>query len=238
MRLSLFFLAIVSITVGHAEDKVIKQDGSTMNGQVVGVSGSQVQLQMETGTIGLPLADIKSVEMPMPAALAEVKNGTPEQILAVAEPLVEKFKGLPADWVVQAMVMAGNAYAAQNNLEKSSAVFAEIKSLYGNSSSSSEAAVGMARLALQQGKTDDALTLLQPLIEKAQQTLSYSPSEGLAYGSAFLLQGQALQARSDAPGALEAYLKVDIFSPDPSVLQAASQRIEALHTDHAGLTVP
>ncbi len=236
--LFLFFAAVLD---GDAAGRIVKQDGATMEGEVTGVSGDQVQVKLEAGTIGMSLSQIKSVEMPAPkeiAALQADPNPAPATVLATAEPLVKNFEGLPADWLVDALVLIGNAYASQGDYEKSAAVFEKIKKTYGDRSYSLEANLGLARVALKQNRVDDALPLLQPLLAKARESISHSPSESRMYGEAFLLDGQALEAKGDAPGAFEAYLTANIFNQDPAAFQVADGKAQALRTSHPGLKVP
>ena len=228
----------------RADDTLTRIDGGTLSGQVTGVRDGQVQIKVGEGALALPLTQVKSVDMAAPAALAEAKDPAtkPERVIAITTPLVAAYEGLPAPWVIEAMSLQGNAYAALDQLDKSNATFAELKKLYGESASTGASAlpakIGLARNALKQGHNDEAAALLQPVIEAARGTLAHSPAENAALGGAFLLYGRVLEAKGDAVGALNAYLTTTaLFNRSEAAVAEAKTRADALRAAHPGLTI-
>jgi tetratricopeptide (TPR) repeat protein len=213
-------------------DEIKKTNGTTVTGQITGLSGGQVSIDIGGGKSVVYLSDIQSVTMAPPAAVAQLKNAAPATTTtSTLEPLVKEYAGLPADWVLDAMGKLADAYDAQGDSPKSAAIYTQINTLYPNSPYQKMAVIGTARLAIQQGKIDDALAAVKPLVDQANQNLAPSAAEGRLYAGAFLVYGQALQAQKKYPQALEAYLTVEtMFYQNPVLVDQADQFAKKLHT--------
>lgn len=228
---------------GMADDQIKKKDGTIISGQIVKVSGGQVFVSSRTangGTAQVPyyLSDIQSVIMTPPAALAQVKGAAPATVVAAVEPLVKEYAGLPTDWVVDAMAQLADAYDAQGKGDLSDAIYNQINQLYPGSPYQIQAAVGKAKSSLQHGKINEAVAALQVLIDKANQNLTPSPTEGRLYANAFLVYGEALEAQKRLPQALEAYLTVKtIFYQNPALVDQANQLAGKLRQQNPELSI-
>jgi tetratricopeptide (TPR) repeat protein len=242
------FLSVLALAVlefqGRADDQIKKKDGTVITGQIVKVSGGQVFVNSRTangGTAQVPyyLTDIQSVVMTTPAQLAQIKEGAaPAAVVATVEPLVKEYAGLPADWVVDAMAQLAEAYGAQGKGDLADATYNQINQLYPGSPYQIQAVVGKAKLSLQHGKVDEAVAVLQTLIDKANQNLSPSPAEGRLYANAFLVYGQALEAQKKLPQALEAYLTIKtLFYQNPVLVDQANQLAGKLRQQNPGLSI-
>ncbi len=239
----LIFLALSSRT--NAQDIITKSDGSQINGQVVGVSDGSVTVQSRTSNGGMAtvpyrLSDIKSVMMNPPADVAKLQgqNATPATVVATLEPEVKKFAGVPTDWVVDAMAQLAQAYAALNQGDRATALYNQIDTLYPGSKYHVQAIAGKALLSLKQGKIDDALAAVQPIIDQANQNLAPSPADGALYANAFLVYGQALQAQKKSQQALEAYLTVKtMFYQNADLVAQADQLAKGLREQNPGIGV-
>src|ERR1700677_2813157 len=190
---------VLAAQAAHAQDVIVKTDGSQINGQITGVDGGQVLVQNRSANGGIAqgryyLTDVRSVTMDPPADVAKLQgaNATPAVVVTTLEPEVKKFAGLPADWVVTAMSQLAQAYAAQNKDDKASAIYTQIDTLYPGSKYHAQAIAGKALLSLKTGKVDDALAAVQPIIDQANKDLAPSPTDGALYASAYLVYGQAL----------------------------------------------
>jgi hypothetical protein len=228
---------------GMADDQIKKKDGTLITGQIMKVSGEQVFVNSRTangGTAQVPyyLTDIQSVVMTPPAALTQIKGAAPDTVVAAVEPLVKEYAGLPADWVVDAMAQLADAYNAQGKGNLADAIYNQINQRYPGSPYQIQAAVGKAKLSLQQGKVDEAVAALQVLIDKANQNLTPSPAEGRLYANAFLVYGEALEAQKKLPLALEAYLTVKtIFYQNPALVDQADQLAGKLRQQNPELSI-
>ncbi len=241
---SVLFLFVVGLYWGldgtAIADQITKQDGSVLEGTVTGVSAEgQVQVTLSSGSVALPINQLKWIEMAAPAAVNEARSSGPTQVIAVLEPLIQSYQGLPADWIVEAMSLLADAYAEQNNYEKSNESFQQIAKLYGDYGFGDLTKVGMAKNSLKQGHPDQALSLVQPVIDEAHKSMSHSEKENRIYSSAFILYGQILEGQNSAPEALSAYLtSLTIFAHSPDEVHIAQQKVDELRAAHPNLTAP
>jgi tetratricopeptide (TPR) repeat protein len=242
----LFALAItVSALRSSADDQITKTDGTVISGQITGASGGQVTVESRTSSGGIAkipyyISDIKSVSMATPAdvAKASLPGTAPAMVVTVLEPRVKQFAGLPADWVVQAMAQLAQAYAAQNQADKATAMFGQIDKLYPGSKYHVAAAAGMAEMSLKAGKIQEALAAVQPIINQANKDIAPSPSDGALYANAFLVYGQALEAEKKPQQALEAYLTVTtMFYQNPALAQQADLLAKNLRDHNPGIGI-
>ena len=175
-------LAIASLlpTAGAgAMTRSRRTNGNVITGQITGVSNGAVTVTTKTpnggqATIPYQLSDIKSVVMAPPPELAEAKGQPPDVVVAKLAPLVKATPDLPADWVVDAMGQLADAYSDLKQDNQASAIYAQINQLYPGSAYTNIATAGQAKLLLAQGKVDEALATVQPVITAADKTVSPS----------------------------------------------------------------
>ena len=225
-------------------DQIVEKNGTTVNGQITGVTADQVSYTTQTTNGGtassvIYLSDVQSISMPTPDAVTQLKNAPPATVIATLEPLLKQYAGLPADWVVDAMARLADAYETQGQSEMASGMYAKINELYpDNTSYQNEASAGMAKALLKEGKIPDALALVKPIVDKANQNLAPSASEAHGYAAAFLVYGQALEAQKQYGQALEAYLTVKtMFYQNPALVDQAEQLTKNLRTEAPGVSV-
>lgn len=246
----LIALAFALLTLrSNADDQIIKNDGTTVSGQITGVSGDgsdrEVDIISQAANGGTAknivyITDIKSVIMAPPDPVAKVQppDTAPADVIAALDPQVKQFAGLPADWVVTSMAQLADAYGATGKPDRAAALYTQIHQLYPNSPYENEATAGQAKLLLQQGKLDDAMNLIKPVIDAANQKLAPSTAEGGPDASAFLVYGQILEKQQQPKQALEAYLTVKtIFYQNPVLVEQAGQLAKALRDQNPGLSV-
>ena len=228
-----------------ADDQIVKIDGTTINGRVVGVSDGQVMVESHTSNGGIAkfpvtISDIKSISMAVPADVTKVQGAgtTPGAVIAALEPEVKQFAGLPADWVVEAMAQLAEAYSAQGQADRAVATYNQIDALYPGSKYHAQAVAGKAALSLKAGKIDEALAAVQPIIDQANKDIAPSPSDGALYANAFLVYGQAMEAQKKPQQALEAYLTVKtMFYQNPNLVDQADQLAKNLRDHNPGLGI-
>jgi tetratricopeptide (TPR) repeat protein len=246
-RYARFFwaLAVASLlpAIAFAQDQIIQNNGSVISGQITGVSDGEVTITTAASngaqaTIPVHLSDIKSVVMAAPADLVAARGLPPAETVAKLEPLVKAYAGLPTDWVVDAMSQLADAYSDLKQNDKAAAEYAQINQLYPGSAYTDIATAGQARLQLAQGKVDEALATLQPVITAADKTVSPAASDARAYAAAFLVYGQILEAQKKYPEALEALLTVKtVFYQNQALVDQSDEMVKNLRAQDPGVSV-
>lgn len=243
-QVALILLAIaLLIARSAADDQIKKKDGSLISGQITGVSDGRVWVSSHTSTGGVAkvpyyLTDIDSITMNPPAVVTSLKGAAPAAVIAALEPQIKQFAGLPVAWVVDAMAQLAQAYAATGQSDKAVATYNQIDALYPGSKYHTVAVAGKAQLSLQQGKFDEALADVQPIIDQANKDIAPSPADGALYANAFLVYGQALEAQKKLEQALEAYLTVKtMFYQNPALADQADQLANKLREQNPGVGV-
>ncbi len=194
------------------------------------------------GTAKIPffMTDIKSVTMAAPADVtaASAPGTAPGSVIPVLEPQVKKFAGLKVAWVVDAMAQLGDAYSQVGQLDKAQAIFSEISQLYPGSKYENIAQASQAELDLNAGKVDQALAIVQPIVDAANKDLAPSPEDGRTYAKAFLVYGRAKEMQKQPQAALEAYLTVKtMFYQNDTLVTEAEHYAKDLRDKNPGLGI-
>ena len=224
-------------------DQLTMNNGQVMPGHIISVSNGQVTVQSAASngslvTLPYQLSDIKTVSMAAPPELAAAKGQPPAQVVATLAPLVKAYAGLPTDWVLDAMGRLADAYSALNQDDAANAIYAQINQLYPGSVYTPIATAGQAKVLLSQGKADQALTTLRPVIDAANKTMAPSASQARAYANAFLVYGQILETQKKYSQALEAYLTVKtMFYQNRALVDESDQLVQKLRATAPGVSV-
>jgi tetratricopeptide (TPR) repeat protein len=238
-------LAAVVLTLrAVADDQIVKNDGTTVSGRIVGVSDGAATVEQHigggVGKFPVMIADIKSITMATPPAVAQAEApGTPPgQVIAALDGPVKEFAGLPAKWVVDAMAQLGDAYSQVGQTDKALQIYNDIGALYPNSAYTNVANASRAQVDIDGGKIDDALKIVQPIVDKANQDLAPSSLDGATYAKAFIVYGRALEAQNKLPDALEAFLTVKtMFYQNPNLVAEADHYAQELRTKNPDVGV-
>jgi len=225
-----------------AQDRLIHKDGKTQDVKILGVSGPNVQIQVGTGSVGIPLATITSVTMAAPAELAAANKacsaGDYAKALPLAKAVAGKYKGLPVDWAKQATSLVGDIQVALGNLPEAEAAYKDFQKLYPGAGGI-QTEIGMARISVARKNYDEAKQKLDPIAAQALKTKTPSAAMGPIYSQTFYLLGQIAEAQQQPSIALENYLRtVTIFSDDHGAVTAAQEKADALRKNNPTLTVP
>ena len=216
----------------HA-DAVVYTDGRRQEvREVRGVVGGTLNIVVEAGSIGVPLATVKEVQMAVPAEVAQAQKSLASRdynkALSVLVPIVAKYKGLPLDWAIQATATLGGVYIALGEMQKAEAAYKDFQKSYG-ASGSLQADVGMARVAVFNKKYDAVKPLLEAMAEAALKEKVVSGANALAYSQVFLALGEIKENEGDLSGALADYLRtVAVFHHDASAVAAAEEKANSL----------
>jgi len=236
-------LAVALPSLARADDQITMNSGKVIAGHIVSVSDGQVTVQATASngslvTLPYQLSDIKTVTMAPPPELVAAKGQPPAQVVSTLAPLVKAYAGLPTDWVLDAMAQLADAYTALNQDDAANAVYAQINTLYPNSVYSPIATAGQAKVLLAQGKADQALAAVQPVVDLANKTIAPSAAEARSYAGAFLVYGQILEAQKKFPEALEAYLTVKtMFYQNQALVDQSDQLVQKLRATNPGVSV-
>lgn len=222
-------------------DTITTKDGKTSTVKILGVSGSSVQVQVGAGSVGVPISSITQVTMAAPPEVANASAAFAAKdypkALAATKSVIEKYKGLPADWAQSATAMLGDIYVAMNDYAHAEAAYRDFQKIYPGAGSV-QADVGLARIAASKKDFATAKAKLAPILAQARKSKDVPPALAAAYSQAFLVSGQAREAAGDAEGALEDYVStVAIFYQDRLAVAQAQERADALRKDK-GVAVP
>ena len=224
-----------------ATDVVVRNNGQTIEGSVVGSGKGNLRIKVGEATISVPLADVKQLRMQPPAeftaAAAQLARGDAKGALTALEQINQNYQGLPASWAERAAVMLGDAKLASGDKEGAKAAYEQFSKTY--PASVALANLGMARLAVESGDMPGASKLLEPLAAKSAKTALPADADGPAFSQAFYLLGRIDEAAGEKSGALENYLKASALFPfDQNAVADARKRADALRAENPGLIVP
>jgi tetratricopeptide (TPR) repeat protein len=224
-----------------AQDTVILKSGVTREGKITGVSGGNVRIQTPNGTVGTPLAEVREIRMSAPpefdAAASQLASGDAKGAVAALTKINETFAGLPAAWAERAAALLGDAKLAAGDKEGAAAAYDNLTKTYPQATALAN--LGRARLAVDDGKFDEASPLLQPLLANADKTAFPAAADGPPLCQANYLMGRVQEAAGDHQAALASYLKASALFPfDKNAAADAQKRADALRAEHAGLIAP
>ncbi len=239
----LFLLGLSAALIAESRlraDTVVTSDGQKREMKVLGVSGANLQVQIGSGTLGLPLATVKEVQMLQPPEVVQAQNALVskqyDKALPLIKSLADKYQGIPVDWARQVSGMLGDLYIRTGDLSKAETAYKDFQRLYPNGGSA-QADVGMARIAISKKDFATAKAKLQPIAEAALKDKNVSSVDGYTYSNAFAALGEVEEHDGNLPAALEDYLRtVTLFYHDPSAVSLAQEKADALKAQK--ITVP
>jgi outer membrane protein assembly factor BamD (BamD/ComL family) len=236
--LTLFLLVGSAV---FAQDTVIMRTGAQQQFKVLGVTGSNVMVKTQFGEQGLPLVQVKEVRLAaVPpqynASLAAFQAKDYNKALGILQPLMSKWRGLPAPWAEQATAMLGDVHVELGDLAKAEAAYKQFQQLYPGSAL---ADIGIAAMEVNKKDYAAATKRLDPVTTKALEEKNVPYEKALAYSKAFYLSGQAKEAEGNLAGALEDYLRtVTLFYHDRASVALAQEKADALRKANKDLIVP
>lgn len=236
------FGLVLAVSSLHAQDEIVLKDGRTQAAKIVGVSGASLQIQVPAGVVGIPLAAVAQVKMPVPPefalALKAYEDKDYSKALVLAKSISDKFRGLPTSWAQQATGMVGDIYVAINDIAKAEIAYRDFQASYPGQGGI-QAEVGMARLDVSKKDFASAKKRLEPVITEALKQKVAPKSHELAYSQAFYLMGQINESEQQYSQALENYLRtVTLYYHDRVAANNAQERADALRKQQTGIAVP
>lgn len=218
-------------------------NGQTQNVKILGVSGANVQIQVGSGVVGVPMASVTSVVMAQPAEAAEAEKAFAARdyarALAAAKPAAAKYTGLPVEWARELTSLVGDIHVELGQLKEAEAAYGAYQRAYPKAGSL-QVDVGMARIAYSRKDFDEASAKLEPIAAKAKETpFNLSEADARAYSQTFLILGEVAEARKQPAVALENYLRTaTIFYRDPNAAKMAQEKADALRKQDPSLALP
>ena len=214
-----------------AQDTLVLTNGQRLEGQVLEVADGRVCFKTGPAETRVPIDQVKSASMQPPRAFQDVlefsRKGDPAKALAALQPLVQKFRGLPAPWAERASAMLGSLLLETGKVPEAEAAFTKFQSAYPKAQGLAN--LGLARLAIEKKDFNVAEPKLRPLVDQARKTLLAPSGKNAEYGQALYLMGIILEEQGQAPEALEHYLlAATVFSEDAGVAARAQERADAL----------
>ncbi len=225
-------LALVALTTQvRAQDALVLKDNTRRDGQIMGVANGQVKIKIGPAETSVPLDSVVSVVKPAPKAfddiLATWQTGDATKTLALLQPFVQTYRGLPTPWAERSSALLGEVLITANQLPAAETAFADFQKAYPNSASL--AAIGLARLAVEKSQFDDAKKKLQPILVEAEKVTIAPTGKSATYGQAFYLMGRINEHEGNNSEALRDYLStVTLFYEDKAVVSKAQERADAL----------
>lgn len=231
----LWCVALVAIlataAVLAAQDVVIQKDGQRREGEILGIAGGKLKIKVGPAETGIAMDQVASVTKAPPKAYEEAlkawQAGNANKTLSLLKPLVEAFRGLPADWAERASALLGDVFLSLDQFPAAEAAFAEFTKSYPGATSLSD--IGLARLAVTKKDFEGAKTRLAPIVSEAKKVVAAGAGKSAAYGQAFFLMGVVHENEEAYPEALRDYLSaVTLFHDDEAIVAKAQERAEFL----------
>jgi len=229
----------------QAPDQLIKRGtpATRENVKILRVEGANIIVAATGGERGVPLSTVSSVVMKAPQEFTDgsqaAVEGDVDKALPLIRGVVDQFKGLPVAWARQALLLLSDLYIAQDKLDEAEKVIAEFQKLYSGANAAMQAAVGSANIALARKDYAKAREILEPIVQKALETLTPAAAVAPAYSQAFYLLGQVAEAEGMYPQALQFYLyTVTIYYHDEKSAAAAQQKADELRKMDSALFLP
>ncbi len=230
-----------------AQDKVTLRSGPVREGRVVGVAGGNLRLEIKAPggaaatTISMPLADVKEIAMADPAeftaAAERLAKGDAKGAAAALDKINQTFAGLPAAWAQRAAAMLGDAKLAAGDKAGAKAAYDRFGKTYPQATDLAD--LGMARLAVDEGKYQEAETRLAKVLASSSKTAFPPPAQAPMISQGHYLMGRVREAAGDNQAALEHYLKAaTVFPFDRNAAADAQARADALRAKNPGLIAP
>jgi hypothetical protein len=237
-----FVLILISVlifshatTAALAQDKIIRKGGQVLEGKII--KGDSESITYTTGSMTAPILmkDVERIEMVSRVNFAEINlDENVDEAIRILESAITDFKGIPVEWIPQAMALLADAYQAKNETPKANELYESIRKLYPNEPKFLlKANLSAAKADVRQGKTAEAIRLIQPLVEEASRSLAANLQQTMIFAEAYLIQGMILEHEEKFKEALGAYVKV--YTLYPQAVQPAKEAqtaAERLRKDH------
>lgn len=219
-------LATVGFQTANAQDRVFRAAGDPISGKIERVDDTKVYVTLGAGSTTVDRAQVARVEVPRPAALDEafaaMDKGKAADAIKGLDPAVQKYRGLPQDWIEEATARLGEAAVAAGDLAKARTTFADFQKFYPNSRFAGSIRAGEAEVLYADKKPEEALKRFEEIVAAKEKDLAPPDAEARMLGRACLRIGQIYAAMKQPEKALDSLLKTTtIYWQDPAAFAEA-----------------
>ncbi|MCC7518661.1 MAG: tetratricopeptide repeat protein [Verrucomicrobiae bacterium] len=210
-----------------AQDKVFRATGGDpIVGRVERVDDVKVYIALPAGMTSVDRAQVARVEVTRPTALDEASAALDQGRAGVAvkalDPFIQKYRGLPQDWIEEATVRFAEAAVAAGDLSKARVAFADFQKFYPKSRFSEAIRAGEAEMFYADKKPEEALKRFEAIVAAHEKELVLSDAEARVLGRACLRLGQIYAALKQPEKALDSLLRVTtLYDQDPATTAEA-----------------
>ena len=228
----IFPLLLCAALAAHADTNILKKDGTTQIAKALRREKDNIIATVElpvakpgdpvqTGDVGIPIAQIQKIEFGEPAALrtapdllVQAKGDEALAQLDQALKYYDAFRDAPGSWWADLTLMKMNALVSLGR-EKEADALADTMSRQSTEPDSQRAAkVLLAAAAIRHGDVKSAAETLEAVLKDSAK------SDVLA--SAAIYKGQSCLALKDWENALLSFLQLPVLYPDQKALAPAS----------------
>jgi tetratricopeptide (TPR) repeat protein len=232
---SLGLLMIVS--GAFAQDKVYMHTSQTpIVGTITKVDNTHVHLKIPAGDTSLRRVDLRQVEINLPADASEglklVEDSKWTAAISKLEPIFSKYRGLPDERLEELTLRLGDAYIAEKQWVKATALFRDFQNFYSQSEAKDMATACLGRALFGQNQKKAAVELLEPLVAEKSKALSLPLEQNKAMGRAHLVLGRCYKESGNKERSLESFLKtIVLYYGDEKALAEAQYESALLYAD-------
>ena len=231
LRLFLALSALLAISA-HADTNIVKKDGTTQVAKGLRRDKDNIIATIElpvakpgdavqTGDVGIPLAQIQKIEFGEPAALKTAPElliqGKADEALAQIDQALkfyESFRDAPGSWWADLTLLKMNALIGIGREKEANTLADSMKGLATDPESQRAAKVLLAVASIRRGDTKAAGDVFDAVLKES--------SKPGVLASAAIYKGQNCLALKDWENALLSFYQVPVLYPDQRELAPAS----------------
>jgi tetratricopeptide (TPR) repeat protein len=219
--------AAAGLPPAGAQDKIFRvSGGDPLVGKIERVDDTKLQVTLGAGSTTVDRAQVARVEVARPEGLDEAfaafEKGRAAEAAKALDPLVQKYRGLPQDWIEEATVRLAEASVSAGDFAKARATFADFQKFYPQSRFAEAARAGEAEVLYADKKPEEALKRFEAIVAAREKELAPPEADARVLGHACLRIGQLYAAMRQPEKALDSLLRATtIYWQDPATTAEA-----------------
>ena len=240
-ELGIFFLLIATATL-QAQDKIFSIRGNeerVTEGLIVGTTADgspRIRTADGIETV-VKVSEIRNIIKDEPPELQQARiaffSEDYQKAIELAQPVAERYSGLPIGWAVEAFGILADSYLEKGDIQNAKNWYQRISQAYGQTPFRKKGDIGIARIAFLQGDSKTALTTIRSIVEQAKATLKPNRIDSIVFAEAFYLLAKMQEEDSKYADALESYLRIPALYPEnPTLVKLANDAAARLQKEH------